>query len=240
MSGIVPSGQASVHRERTGLIFPGGQFINKKSIVVEIEMESGETMLRTLGGLFLFLFLCFTRLAAQETPGAGNTERQTIPELLRQPQRGEAPRYPVDMIIGSLERGDVPAAAYTCAREVMGALVAKNREAAVFSSMNNEDLEKIFSDLGKISPQKFRLGKGREEADEAVSFLVRFMGREKGMVGELYVRLVVPPEEEGAAAVQDQKGAIWRLDDLILEEERGLDEVVEDRSFDLPPYERFF
>jgi hypothetical protein len=200
-------------------------------------------MLRTLGGLFLFLSLCFTGLAAQEasnTENTENTERQTIPELLRQPQRGEASRYPVDVIIGSLERGDVPAAAYACAREVMGALIRKNKEAAVFSVINSEDLEKIFSELGKIEPQKFRLGEGREEVDQAVSFLVRFIGREKGMVGELYVRSLVPSDEEAAAAGKNQEGVIWRLDDLILEEDRRLDEVVEGRSFDLPPYERFF
>jgi hypothetical protein len=144
------------------------------------------------------------------------------------------------MIIGSLERGNVPAAAYARAREVMGALIGGNKEAALFSVMNSEDLGKIFSDLGKIGPRRFRLGKGREEIDGAVSFLVRFIGREKGMVGELYVRPELSSEEGSEAAVQDQERVIWRFDDLILEEERRLDEVVEGPSFDLPPYERFF
>jgi hypothetical protein len=160
------------------------------------------------------------------------------------------------MIIGSLNRGDISAAAYTCAREVMDALIRGNREAPVLSAVNSGDREKIFSDLGKIEPRKFRLGEGREEADGAVSFLVRFMGRERGIVGELYVRSTlveleeVEPEEAGPeeeeteeeeeAPVVVQRQAVWRLDDLILEEERRLDEVIEDRSFDLPPYERFF
>jgi hypothetical protein len=196
-------------------------------------------MLRVFGGLFLFFFLCFTGLAAQDVPEAENADRQTIPELLRQPHRGEAPRYPSDMIIGSLDRGDVSAAAYTCAREAMNALIRKNKEAPVLSAMNSGDLEKIISDLEKIVPRKFRLGKGQEEADGAVSFLVRFIGREKGMAGELYVRLMVPADI-GTADVQRQEEAVWRLDDLILEEERRLDEVIEDPSFDFPPYERFF
>jgi hypothetical protein len=149
------------------------------------------------------------------------------------------------MIIGSLNRGDISAAAYTCAREVMNALVRGNREAPVLSSVNSGVREKFLSDLGKIEPRKFRLGEGREEADGAVSFLVRFMGRERGIVGELYVRSMlveleqVELEEEEAPAVV-QRQAVWRLDDLILEEERRLDEVIEDRFFDFPPYERFF
>jgi hypothetical protein len=145
------------------------------------------------------------------------------------------------MIIGSLERGDVPAAAYDFAREALDALVTGNKDAPVLSTMNSVELEKIFSDLGKISSRKFRLGNGREEVDGAVSFLVRFIGREKGIAGELYVRLTVPVTGESAETVQDQdEEAVWRLDDLILEEERGLDEVIEGPSFDLPPYERFF
>jgi hypothetical protein len=137
------------------------------------------------------------------------------------------------MIIGSLARGNVSAAAYTCAREVMNVLIRVNREAPVLSAVNSEDLEKLFSDLGKIGPRKFRLGEGREEADGAVSFLVRFIGRERGIAGELYVRSMAV-EGEG------QGEAVWRLDDLILEEARGLDEVIEGPSFDFPPYERFF
>lgn len=194
------------------------------------------------GRLFLFLFLCFilflTQLAAQEAPDTGNTERQTIPEILRQPQKGEAARYPSDMIIGSLDRGDVPDAAYACAREVMNALVAREKDAPVLSAMNGAEIEKVLSDLGKISPRKFRLGNGREEADHAVSFLVRFIGRERGIAGELYVRAEAPPAEE--PAVQSRREEVWQLDDLVLEEERRLDEVIEGPSFDFPPYERFF
>jgi hypothetical protein len=145
------------------------------------------------------------------------------------------------MFIGSLNRGDIPAAAYEFAREALGALVAANTEAPALAAMNSADREKIFSDLGRISPRKFRLGNGREEADEAVSFLVRFIGREKGITGELYVRRALASDGETEETVQNRNGeAGWRIDDLILEEERGLDEVVEGPSFDLPPYERFF
>jgi hypothetical protein len=192
--------------------------------------------------LLLFAPLCFTGLYAQESP-----DRSTIPELLRQPRRGEASRYPVDMVIGSLERGDIPAAAYVFAREVLAALVTENGEAPALSSMNDAEREKLISDLGEISPRKYRLGNGREEADGAVSFLIRFMGRERGIAGELYVRATEAPaveapagDETPAVPAQQNRGMVWQVDDIILEEERSLDEVIEDPLFDFPPYERFF
>jgi hypothetical protein len=198
-------------------------------------------LLRRLLGFLLFLPLCFFSLAAQEAPATENLERHTIPDLLRRPQRGEAPRYPTDTVIGSLERGDVPVAAYSFAREVLAALLMESENAASLAAMNGADREKVFSDLGEINPRKFRLGSGREEADGAISFLIRFMGREKGISGELYVRAGLPPAagdtEDGE--LQDDR-PVWRLDDIILEEERSLDETVEGPVFNFPPYERFF
>jgi hypothetical protein len=231
--------------------------------------------------LLLLMSLCFTGLYAQESPGPENLDRETIPEFLRQPQRGEASRYPADMVIGSLERGDVPVAAYVFAREVLAALVTENGDAPVLSSMNDTEREKVFSDLEGIDPRKYRLGNGREEADGAVSFLIRFMGPEKGIAGELYVRAVEPPAVElqsgspaetpaeapagdetwdvpesaevpvtagetsgtasrGSPPGQQDGGVVWQIDDIILEEGRSLDEVIEGPFFDLPPYERFF
>jgi hypothetical protein len=221
------------------LIFPGRRIINNNVEKVII--------LRNFLSLFLFLSVFLplyltglTGLAAQEAAEAGDTEPRTVPEFLRQPQRGEAPRYPTDMLIGSLEQKDVPDAAYAFARDVLEALLMENKEAAVLAPMNSADREKIFSDLGKINPRKFRLGTGREEADGSVSFLVRFIGRERGIAGELYLRSPVPAGGEPGETVQDQEGEPWQFDELILEEDRSLDEAAEDPLFDFPPYQRFF
>jgi hypothetical protein len=43
--------------------------------------------------------------------------------------------------------------------------------------------------LDAINPQFYRLGSGREEPDGSGSFLVRFVGRGQGIIGELYIRL---------------------------------------------------
>jgi hypothetical protein len=156
--------------------------------------------------------------------------RSTIPEALRRPQRGEALRYPTDTVIGVLGQGEIPYGAYRFARSVLNAFVAGSRDDKALSAANGASLAALFSGLEKIKPHKFRLGSGREEADGAISFLVRFMGREQGMVGELYVRAGEEAGEELS----------WQFDDLILEDPLGLDEKQEGPSFDLPPYERFF
>ncbi|MDR0623044.1 MAG: hypothetical protein LBG10_01270 [Treponema sp.] len=114
--------------------------------------------------------------------------RGAIPETLLRPQRGEAPRYPLDTAIGALGRGEAPEEAYLFAREVAAALIAGNPNAPSLQAMNSVSLEAFMAVLNTISPRAYRLGSGREEPDGAVSFLVRFLGRERGMAGELYIR----------------------------------------------------
>jgi hypothetical protein len=189
-------------------------------------------------------------LFSQEDPGPAieARNRSTIPEILIRPLRGEAARYPMDMVIGALNQGDVPAESYRFAREVLRAFAAGNRDAPVLSAVNSTFREALFSSLGAVEPRKFRLGSGQTEPDGAISFLVRFMGREQGIAGELYIRTeipeIVPPgePEEGEEEVKEAAAKIpsWQFDDLILEEPLSLDKGQEDPSFDLPPYERFF
>jgi hypothetical protein len=190
--------------------------------------------------------------AAQNTSsGEGEMSRGSIPEALLRPQRGEAPRYPVDTVIGPLGRGESSAEAYLFARKVSAALTAGNRNDPSLSGMNSVSLEAFVSELGGISPQAYRLGGGREEPDGAVSFMVRFLGRDMGITGELYIRFresepaAAEPAEaaeaaEAPAAVARTVPAIWIFEDLILEE--PLERVTEEdtQRFDFPPYERFF
>jgi len=125
------------------------------------------------------------------------TERSSIPEELLRPRRGEAPRYPVDMVIGALGQGDAPPEAYATARKTAAALLAGNMNVSVLSSVNKVFLEDCMTKLKGINPQSFRLGSGREEPDGSFSFLVRFVGREEGITGELFVR---PQERRSKAA----------------------------------------
>jgi hypothetical protein len=149
----------------------------------------------------------------------------TIPEALLQPQRGEAPRYPRDVVIGELGQGDAPAGAYLFARSLLSALVTESRGSPPLSSLDADLLEETLSGLEPINPRTYHVGGGREEPDGSVSFLFRFVGREQGISGELY--LIAEAEA-------------WRLDDLILEEPRNLSPGEDEYHYDFSPYERFF
>jgi hypothetical protein len=181
----------------------------------------------------------------------------TIPEALRRPRRGEAGRYPVDTVIGPLGPGDAGADAYLVARDLLGALVAGNRGSPALSAAGDGALDAILEALRAIDPVVCRLGGGRREADGAVSFLVRFIGREKGIVGELYLRTdEEEPAAEDAAAGEDArpgdgaadggggrgggKAAVWYFDDLVLEEPGDRGAPAAEGRFDFVPYERVF
>jgi hypothetical protein len=121
---------------------------------------------------------------------------------------------------------------------VAAALIAGNSGAASLGAMNQAALEQHLAALGAISPRTYRLGSGREEADGAVSFLVRFVGRNQGISGELYIRLVERPASETGAPA----GRVWTFEDLILDEARSRESEDNENKhrFDFSPYERFF
>ncbi|MDR1420143.1 MAG: hypothetical protein LBI86_07210 [Treponema sp.] len=113
-------------------------------------------------------------------------ENGTIPEALRRPRRGEDPRYPEDMVIGELGRGDAPEEAWRAAGDLLSALVMRSRPR--LSSVDSLTLDNLLGTLDDINAGAFRLGSGRKEPDGSVSFLIRFMGREEWIAGELYLR----------------------------------------------------
>jgi hypothetical protein len=115
-------------------------------------------------------------------------QRGSIPEELLRPRRDEAPRYPIDMVIGAIGQGQASKEAYEIARKIADALLAGNMNAPVLSSVSKVFLEDCMTKLKSINPRSFRLGSGREEPDGSFSFLVRFTGREEGITGELFVR----------------------------------------------------
>jgi hypothetical protein len=136
----------------------------------------------------------------------------------------------------------VPAGARQAALEIIAALSAGNREAPALAFIGPMTRGELLLSLEEIRPRSYRVGEGREEPDGSCSFLVRFLGREMGIAGELYLRFRLPqPEdsEESAPAAPPAAGA-WVLDDLLLEEKRRLGEIVEEPLFDLPPYERLY
>ena len=201
----------------------------------------------------VFFLLAAGMVFAQnsETPGTASMSRGSIPEELRRPGRGEAPRYPVDTVIGPLGQGKAPDEAFAFARRAAAAFLAGRANDSSLSAVNSVLLEGYLSALGAVEPRSFRLGGGQEEADGAVSFLVRFIGRELSVTGELFIRYgEKPPEPRPAAdtadpAEADEAAAVpkalepaeavtapaeavpataaraWQLEELILEEGRS-------------------
>jgi hypothetical protein len=175
--------------------------------------------------------------AGEEAPAAlesGPSGFEIIPEEVRRPRRGEAPRYPRDMVIGTLGRGGAPEEAYALARTCLEALLTQDQDSEHPAIEDAARREEIFSGLKPVAPQKFRIGGGREEPDGGVSFLFRFIGREQGVAGELYLR----PGEEGEEEQEQEQG--WVFDDIILEEPQALAVVKDPYRYDFSPYERFF
>ncbi|MCL2180409.1 MAG: hypothetical protein FWB83_04700 [Treponema sp.] len=165
--------------------------------------------------------------------------RGSIPEALLRPLR-EAVRYPIDIVIGELGQGTSSLQAFNFAGRICTALMSARMDNLAFMSANRAVLERHLSALGEINPQSFRIGGGREEADGAYSFLVRFIGREQGITGELYIRYVLrmsgDEEEE-----QTAQGS-WTFDELLLEAARDHETEMNESIYrvDLNPYERFF
>jgi hypothetical protein len=115
-------------------------------------------------------------------------QRGAIPIELLRPRREEAPRYPIDTVIGPLGRGQASGEAYEFARRVAAALLEGSLNEPALSTLNRVFIESCINALNVVNPRYFRLGSGREEPDGSVSFLVRFAGRERGITGELYIR----------------------------------------------------
>jgi len=191
-------------------------------------------------------------------------QRGSIPEELLRPRRDEALRYPVDTVIGPIGQGSAPVEAYGLARRVAAALLTGDINARALSSVKRVFLEGYMDALNVVNPRYFRLGGGREEPDGSVSFLVRFAGRDQGIIGELFIRAeervtnpppptpAVKPEtetvEETAKGEPAQPAYVpiiekrWIFEDLILEVPRTREEeILENRQrYDFSPYERFF
>jgi hypothetical protein len=192
-------------------------------------------------GLFLFisiLAVSWQPMAAQEQTDF--VSRGSIPEELLRPKRGETPRYPIDTVIGELGRGKASETAFSFANNIGFAFLSGNKTNPSLAPVDSAVRENILSALEVINPVSFRIGGGREEADGAVSFLVRFIGKDQGITGELYIRYVT-------RQIQDPDGEVittgkWVFEELLLEEAKNR-EVEQKESIyrnDFYPYERFF
>jgi len=167
---------------------------------------------------------------------AAQPARGSIPSELLRPGRGESSRYPIDMVIGELGQGKASAAAYLFANSISQGFLSGIPGHPSLSSVNPDIRDKCLKALSGISPHNYRIGGGREEPDGAVSFMVRFIGRNYGITGELYIRNTVR-RVEGS----DGEGS-WVFDELLLDEAKSRETELEEATkyINYLPYERFF
>ena len=160
----------------------------------------------------------------------------TIPNALLRPEKGEAPRYPRDLIIGELGQGEAPAEAYQFAKNLLSALVSGSADAPVLTGTASIITGSLIETINSIRPKNYRLGGGRTEADGSVSFLLRFIGAEESITGELFIKQETSEETD----MDKVKTGKWFLDGLILEEIMYLRDLRDSYRYDFSPYERFF
>jgi hypothetical protein len=221
----------------------------------------------TLPSLLVLFLLGTDGVFSQESNTANEfSQRGTIPnELLRPRRNEEPPRYPIDMVIGPMGQGRASEEAYQFARRIAVALLDGNTNSPALSSANRVFVGNCITALNVVTPRFFRLGSGREEPDGAVSFLIRFAGREEGITGELFIRHKEqkPPAPPPPAAVEREAEEnaeeiveeiaeetlppapvvrVWVFEDLVLEEPRTREAENNDsrHRYDFSPYERFF
>jgi len=172
-------------------------------------------------------FLLVLCLIAQNLVSQNVFDTQIAPDSLRRPERGEAPRYPKDLVIGDLGQGEVSEGAYLFARSILTALAAGRSDSQVLANSGFSFTESIFDNIRSIRPRDSRLGGGRNEPDGCISFLIRIIGQQESITGELFIR-------------QSEASGGWLLDDLILEGKRTLSDIRDSYRYDFSPYERFY
>jgi len=184
------------------------------------------------------VFTLFFLMSAFAFSQENFVSRGSVPEELLRPAKGEAPRYPVDIIIGELGRGSASAAAYFYANSVVTGLMSGLMGHPALSSIDSVIRESHLSAIKLVKPESFRIGAGRVEADGTASFLVRFIGKEQGIIGELYIRY----HSRKIEGQETTTTGSWVFDELILEEARGLDVEFKEaiNRLDFNPYERFY
>jgi len=187
--------------------------------------------------LSIYLIIFIPAFAFSQEHGLS---RGSIPEELLRPARGESPRFPVDIVIGELGRGSASAAAYFYANSVSVGLMSGQMEHPALSSVNSVLRESYLSALAVIRPLSFRIGAGRIEPDGAVSFLVRFIGREQAITSELYIRYVTRQTENEEGEVMTTGS--WVFEELLLEDPKDRETEMQEAAQmgDFFPYERFY
>ena len=192
----------------------------------------GQKVLGT-GIVILFCILFVAQTAGPNSkfrPG----EAGSLPEELQRPKYGEELRFPQDYVIGDLGRCDASEESYRYARLVVASIAAGNGKTEGVQFPEQKRLSAV-QNIASLGARSWRVGGGRVEPDGSVSFLIRFLGREKSVTGEIYLRKEEPKSETEDSSIY------WQVDDVLLEAPRSLTEgKFSPGGANMTAYERFF
>jgi hypothetical protein len=165
--------------------------------------------------MLLFLPGMAVLLAQDGTPAASSAGGRApsvsaLPLELARPRHGEEPRFPRDYVIGELGRGGASEEAYRTARLVTAGLAAGNGKIPAAEFPEQKRLA-VLQSIGALGTRSWRVGGGRDEGDGGYSFLIRFLGRDRSVTGELYLRRplaapAIPAGEPAASGGADAGG----------------------------------
>jgi hypothetical protein len=149
-----------------------------------------------------------------------------VPESIRRPDFINNPSYPHDISIGILGPGDTPIEPYTFARRVLTDVQQSKKSSALLEPLPSTTVDDIIRKLESLASRKLRIGNSVETSDGSISYQFRFVGREAELVGAIYLR------------GQDN---VWKLEDIISEEPRNLEDILKaDNPYLWLPYDRFY
>jgi hypothetical protein len=119
------------------------------------------------------------------------------------PTGSEAVRLPQDFVIGKIGDEGVGANAYHFAFDFLSSLARSEEVKRFYTDRGRQEAESIAPILAPLLPASVRVGSGSAEGEGGVSFLIRFVGKERSVTGELHLI---------------RSSSAWLVDELILDE----------------------
>lgn len=139
------------------------------------------------------------------------------------PTGSESPRLPRDYLIGQLGAEDGKAAPYREAAAILEELASGKTAGRRFTKNGEAGLSEIVERLSSLgSAASVRIGSPVPEGDGGVSYLIRFVGKDASLSGELRLE----PSENGS----------WLVDFIALDFDEA---AVGASGFDPLSYKRF-
>ncbi|MDR3302612.1 MAG: hypothetical protein LBT01_08840 [Spirochaetaceae bacterium] len=149
-----------------------------------------------------------------------------VPESIRRPEYIINLHYPRDISIGILGPGDFAMQPYSFARKVLTDLQQSKKKSELLEPLPSSTIDDIINKIEALATRKLRIGNALETSDGSISYQFRFLGREAELVGAIYLR------------AQDN---VWKVEDIIAEDPRNLEDISKDENPYLwLPYDRFY